>query len=46
MSPRAKFIVRLFLLLASLAFIFLGSGDYVLLRAMVRFLCPSCIGLA
>ena len=38
--------LRLVLLAIAVAFIILGLGQYGFLRALVRFLCPSCAGLA
>ena len=45
-SSVLKKVLRALLLMASLALIALGLGDYGILRALVRFLCPSCVGLA
>ena len=46
MGPRAKKALRLVLLISFAIMVALGAGDYVLLRALVRFLCPSCVGIA
>ena len=46
MGPKAKRALRAFLLALSAALIYMGLGDYGLLRLLVRFLCPSCVGLA
>ena len=45
-SSVLKKALRALLLMASLTLLVLGLGDYGILRALVRFLCPSCVGLA
>jgi len=46
LGPKARRVLRAFLLALSVALIYMGLGDYGLLRLLVRFLCPSCVGLA
>ncbi len=46
MGPKARRAIRLLLLALGLVLIWAGLGDYTVLRALVRFLCPSCVGLA
>ena len=45
MGPKVKKALRVLIFILSLAFIVLGSSDYWVLRALVRFLCPSCVGI-
>ena len=46
MRPKAKKALRLVLLISFALMVAFGAGDYVLLRTLVRFLCPSCVGIA
>ena len=46
MGPKVKKALRLVLLISFALMVVLGAGDYALLRALVRFLCPSCVGIA
>jgi len=46
LGPKARRTVRLVLLISFALMAFLGAGDYALLRALVHFLCPSCVGIA
>ncbi len=46
MASRRLLLARLAWLALSLAFLLLGLGQYGILRALVRYLCPSCVGLS
>jgi len=46
LGPKARRALRAFLLALSAALIYMGLGDYGLLRLLVRLICPSCVGLA
>ncbi len=45
MGPRARRALRVLIFVASVVLMVLGWGDYEVLRALVRFLCPSCVGI-